>query len=250
MARDYTYFVSGKLYARLAGSNAAFEWPGLVDSVSIQVQEQVISLPDRTQSGGGVYKEIRRIESMNLTINQREFHPTQLARALFGDSNLVQGSTKNEEEHVAYPGKFVPLDHPGHYTNVAVTQDDTGKTPITAEDNYDIVPGGLLFKEDAADVDTLGTAILVTYTYPGYHRIEALTQSAPELELFFAGVNEAADDKQFNVRIHKVRLGSVQDLQLLSGDDFGALQVTGQVLKDTTKTGQGESQYFYADLVE
>lgn len=249
MARDYTYFVSGKVYARVVGADAGFDWPGLVDQVSIQVTEQAITLPDRTQSGGGVYKEIRRIESMNLTMNLREFNPTQLARALFGATNDVPGDDVEDEPHTAYAGAFIPLEHPGPYESLTVTLDNTAKTAFST-DNYDVVPGGILIKEEAADVDTDGVDILVNYTYPRYHRVEALVQSAPELEIFFAGVNEAASDKQVNVRLHKVRLGAVADLQLLSGDDFGALQLTGQVLKDTTKTGDGISQYFTQHIVE
>lgn len=249
MARDYTYFVSGKVYARVVGADAGFDWPGLVDQVSIQVTEQAITLPDRTQSGGGVYKEIRRIDSMNLTMNLREFNPTQLARALFGTTNDTPTAAIEDEEHTAYPGTFIPLAHPGPYTALTVTLDDTSETAV-ASSNYDVVPGGIFIKEDAADIETSGTDILVNYTHPRYHRIEALVQSAPELEIIFAGVNEAASDKQVNVRLHKVRLGAVADLQLLSGDDFGALQLTGQVLKDTTKTSEGISQYFTQHIVE
>lgn len=245
---DYTYFVSGKVYARLAGGEAPFEWPGLVDTIGLSVSENVISLPDRTQPGGGVYKQIRRIESMSITINHRELNADTLARALFGEGTRVPGGTESDEQHIAYPGGFIPLAHPGSYTNVSVTTDETSPQPISS-DNYEVVPGGIQILEDAPDIDTMGTGIQVTYTYPDYHRIQGLTGSPPELEIVFMGRNEARDDKEVRVRIYRVRLGAVQDLQLLSADDFGQLSLTGEVLKDSSITGQGLSQYLKVDIV-
>jgi hypothetical protein len=244
---NFTYFVSGKIYARLAGAAAGFEWPGLVDSVQISFSENVISLQDRTTPGGGVYQQIRRIESMSIVINHREINKTTLARALYGESSDVNAGTVSNEEHDAYKGAFIPLNHPGPYTGLGVSTDDTASVAISTA-NYEVVPGGIRILDDAPNIVD-GDTIQITYTHPAYSRVQALTGSAPELEIHFAGQNEARDNKEVNVRLHKVRLGPVQDLQLLSGDDFGALQLTGEVLKDTTITGDGISQYFFEDIV-
>ena len=245
--RDYTYFVSGKMYARLAGAAAGFEWPGLVDSLQIAIEEDVKTLLDRTTPGGGVYKEIRRINSMSLTINHREIDKVTLARALYGTSADVVGAAVVDEVHDAYIGAFIPLNHPGPYTALTVKHDNTALTVVSA-DQYELVAGGIRILDDADELDD-GDGIKVSYTHPAYSRVQALTGTAPELEIHFAGQNEAAENKEVNVRLHKVRLGPAQSLDLLSGDDFGALQLTGQVLKDTTKTGEGISQYLYEDLV-
>ena len=244
---DYTYFVNGKVYVKPYGSTSqAFEWPGLVDTISLAISQNIIRLPDRTQSGGGNYKEIRQIESVALTLNHREFYPATLARALFGASSEVAGAAVVDESHTAFLGQFIPLDHPGPYTSVSITDDAT--TPNTiATANYEVRPGGIWINENAPDlVDT--DVILVSYTHPGYNRIQALTASAPELEIFFDGINEATDDAPRPARIHRVRLGAAEDLQLLSADDFGNLSLTGECLKDLTKTGAGISQYLYTDI--
>ena len=244
----YTYFVSGKVYFRQYGSEKAFEFPGLVDQISLAVSEQVVNLQDRTAPGGGNYDQVRRIESASLTMAVREFRPTVLEKVLFGTNSPVASGTESAEEHVATKGGFIPLDHPGPYTNVSVTDDATSPQPIGQAGNYEVVPGGIQILEDATDIDD-DDVIRVTYTYPDYQRVEALTSGAPELELIFVGQNEARNDSQVRVRIHRVRLGAPTDKQLLSADDFGSLDLTGEVLKDTSITAQGSSQYWYEDIV-
>jgi hypothetical protein len=240
--------VSGRVYAKVYGSiTQAFEWPGLVDTVSLAIAQNVIQLPDRTQSGGGVYKEIRRIQSIAMTLNHREFYPSTLARAVFGESSEVSGAAVVAEEQVAYLGQFTPLNHPGPYTALTVTNDDTAPGAIAAE-SYEVRGAGLWINEDAADISD-GDTILIGYTHPDYNRIQALTSSPPELEVFFEGINEARDDLPTPARFHRVRFGPAEALQLMSGDDFGALSLSGEVLKDLTKTGAGISQYFYSDIV-
>src|SRR5690606_4083995 len=108
----YTYFVSGKVYFRPYGEDKAFEFPGLVDQISLAVTEQVVNLQDRTAPGGGNYDQIRRIESASLTMNVREFRPSVLEQVLFGTKNDVNSGTETDEEHVATKGGFIPLEHP------------------------------------------------------------------------------------------------------------------------------------------
>src|SRR5690606_20511016 len=140
-------------------------------------------------------------------------------------------ATASGEAHTAYKGGFIPLNHPGPYTNVSITDDATSPQAIVAQGNYTVTPAGIQILEDAADIED-GDGILVTYTYPAYDRVQGLTQSAPELEIFFEGQNEARGDAPVTVRMYKVKLGAAAELALLSGDDFGALQLTGQLLKD------------------
>jgi hypothetical protein len=244
----FTYFVSGKLYVREYGETSAFEWPGLVDTVNLAIAEQVIDLPDRTQPGGGIYDQVRRIQNVTVTINHREFRPALLARALFGENTSVAGAAVTNEEHEATLGGFIFLDHPGPYTGVNISTSSSPGVPITADGNYTVEPGGIAIDADSPDIDE-GETLLIDYTHPAYVRTQAIRTAAPEVEIVFVGENEARDEKEVRVRLHKVRLGAAAEQALLSGDDFGALQLTGEVLKDTTIVGAGLSQYFYEDQV-
>lgn len=247
MAEKFTYFVSGRVYARLVGTTGAFDWPGLVDTIDLAIAETVVNLPDRTGPAGGNYDQVRRIDTVSLSLNHRELDPTTLSRALFGDVTAVAGAAVVDEEHTASPGKFVPLDHPGEYTSVTITDGDSSDPQTIPAADYEVRGSGIWINEDATVV-TAGSTISVSYTHPDYKRIQALTGSAPELEIFFDGINAARDELPVPARFYKVRLGAAAALSLLSGDDFGALSLTGEVLKDTSK-GTGLSQYFYTDVV-
>src|SRR5690606_18440397 len=115
-------------------------------------------------------------------------------------------------------------------------------------ENYEIRGAGIWFHEDAPDV-TPEMPVAVTYTHPDYARVQALTGTAPELTIVFEGINGARGDKPVPFKFHRVRLGAAATLELISGDDFGALELTGEVLKDESVSGQGLSQYFYGDIV-
>jgi hypothetical protein len=95
---------------------------------------------------------------------------------------------------------------------------------------------------------TTDTDIHIDYTPAAGNAVEALTGSAQEYEIYFAGLNEARSGKAVNVHAYRVKLGAAQNLSLI-GEDYLALELAGKVLKDTTKTGAGISQYFKTQIV-
>ena len=77
--------------------------------------------------------------------------------------------------------------------------------------------------------------------------IEALTTGAQTFELTFEGVNEAATGKTVTVTVHRAKIGAAQGLGFI-GDDFGALEITGEVLIDTSIVTAGLSQFFKIEM--
>lgn len=139
---------------------------------------------------------------------------------------------------------------PTYPTTVGATVTDgtavytvAGKTTPVAGTDYELRGGGLfVFNTLAGEVWTVG------YTKAATDVINALTTPGKEYELFFDGLNEARSGKTTTVNAYRVRLGAAQDFALI-GDDYAGLELTGKVLKDTTKTGAGISQYFAAKIV-
>ena len=86
-----------------------------------------------------------------------------------------------------------------------------------------------------------------TSTALGVATIEALTTGAQEFELVFAGLNEAATGKTVTVTVHKAKIGAAQGLGFI-GDEFAALEITGEVLIDTSITTPGLSQFFKIEM--
>jgi hypothetical protein len=73
--------------------------------------------------------------------------------------------------------------------------------------------------------------------------IEALTTGAQTFEMVFTGLNEATTGKTVTVTVYKAKIGAAQGLGFIS-DDFGALEITGEVLIDTSIIAAGKSQFF------
>lgn len=77
--------------------------------------------------------------------------------------------------------------------------------------------------------------------------IEALTTGAQTFKLVFEGVNEAATGKKVDVTVHRAKIGAAQGLGFI-GDEFAALEITGEVLIDTSIVGTGLSQFFKVEM--
>lgn len=77
--------------------------------------------------------------------------------------------------------------------------------------------------------------------------IEALTTGAQIFEMVFEGVNEAATGKTVTVTLHRAKIGAAQGLGFI-GDDFGALEITGEVLIATSIVTAGLSQFFKIEM--
>ena len=117
-----------------------------------------------------------------------------------------------------------------------------GRTALVANTDYELRPGGIYMLPGrilAGEVLTCG------YTRAAADVVQALTNSGKDYELVFDGLNEARSGKRTRVTAHRVKIGAAQSLALI-GEEYAALEVTGKLLKDTTKTGVGISQYFAA----
>jgi len=127
-------------------------------------------------------------------------------------------------------------------TGGTVTWTCAGRTTLVAGTDYEIRPGGIFVyvgRLIAGEVLTCG------YTRAAADVVQALTNSGKEYELVFDGLNEARSGKRTRVTAYRVKVGAAQQIALI-GEEYAALEVTGKLLKDTSKTGAGVSQYFAA----
>lgn len=241
---QYAYYGAGKAYVRVVGAAAGLKELGNVSALTFNVTPQQETLPDYTQTGGGTYAEIRRIESVEASITMHDLNPHNAALALLGASAAVTGAAVTDEAHTAYDDSMIKLAHPGPYSSVVVT--GSGGTPTyVADTDYEVRPGGIFILSTGSIADA--AALLVDYTYLTYDKVEAIVNASQEYEILFDGLNEARSGKRVRLEAYKVRLSPTQALDLIS-QAFLELQVTGTVLKDTTKTGAGISQYFKASM--
>lgn len=132
----------------------------------------------------------------------------------------------------------------GTVTDGTVTWTCAGKTTLVAGTDYETRAGGIMVYAVATIAGEVWT---IGYTKALAERMEALTSSGKEYELLFEGLNEARSGKRTIVRAYRVKAGALANLSLI-GEDYGVAECTGKLLKDTTKTGNGVSQYFKVDI--
>lgn len=236
---DYSYIGVGKIYARVSGAAAPLTEIGNCSALAFAVAEETRELKDYTQAGGGTYNEVRRVESVEASLTLHDLSPENLAKALFGDANAFTATPVTDEAHVAYAGGFIPTNKPPASITAVTTTD--GLTTYVLDTDYSVVPGGIVIIDGGAIVNA--SNIHIDYTPKAGSAVEALLNSAQEYELFFSGLNEARSGKAVTVHAYRVKLGAAANLALI-GEDYAALELTGKVLKDTSKNGTTVSQYF------
>lgn len=302
---DYSYVGSGKIYMREVGAAAGRVEVGNCSKLEFSVSESAIESKDYTKPGGGTYNEVKRIDSVELSMTAAELSPENLARASYGLASAITAATVTNEPLTVYAGAFnpfafipaatpVPTVTPaqasataranttayalgayvtpatanGYYykataagtsggtvptypttigatvTDGTVTWTCAGKTTLVAGTDYDIQSGGLTVTSGAT-ID--GETWNVSYTKTAADVVEAMVASGKEYEIFFDGLNEARSGKAVTVAVHRCKLGALKSLGLL-GQDYASLELSGKLLKDTTKNGTTVSQYFKVQM--
>jgi hypothetical protein len=240
---DFSYIGVGKVYMREVGASAGLIEVGNCSGLSFSITEETKELKDFTQGGGGTYNEVRRVSAVECSMTLHDMSKENLARAVFGSSSANSVTAVTNEAHTAYKGALVQTNKPA--ASITAVTNVGGSTTYVLNTDYQVVPGGVLIL--AAGAITDASSIEIDYTPAASDVVEALTSSAKEYEMYFAGVNEARSGKSVNVHAYRVKLGAAQELSLI-GEDYLAMELSGKVLKDTSKTG-GVSQYFKVQIV-
>lgn len=119
-----------------------------------------------------------------------------------------------------------------------------GKTTLVAGTDYEIRGGGVYVFSSATIAGEVWT---VGYTKAATDVVQAITGSGKEYEMLFDGLNEARSGKRTRISAYRVKPGALQNFGLI-GEDYAALEVSGEILQDSTKTGAGISKYFKVEF--
>lgn len=242
MAQDYSYLGSGRIALREIGGTKGLIEVGNCSALSFGVTEETKELKDYTQPGGGTYNEVKRITAVEASMTLHDLNATNLARALYGSTSSVTTATVTDEAHAdVNVGDFVPTTHLAS----SITTVKKASTVLTENTDYEVRPSGIVVLAGGAIAD--GDDITITYAKAAADIVQALTSSGKEYELVFTGLNEARSGKLTRVTAYRVKVGALAALGLI-GEEYAAMEVTGKLLKDTTKVGAGISQYFKAEI--
>lgn len=227
--------------AAVAFGSRAFVDVGNTSAFQFSFTENRQELRDYRDPAGGVDASVARIEAVTGSMDLRHFTAANLAMALWGNTGaLAATAIVGEAGHKALAGKFIPTARLINTTIAPVLK--KGATTLNAAD-YTVSAGGITFASTFATVGLVeGDAITIDYTPLASTDVQALVNSAPNVSVFFEGVN-AVTGKYASVRQYKCKLGVAQNVGLI-GDDFGTLQLSFTVEKDDTISGAGTSQFF------
>lgn len=245
---DYSYLGSGRIYLKEIGGSAGLIEVGNCSALSFGVTEEVKELKDFTQPGGGTYNEVRRISAVEASITIHDLNALNLARALYGSTTTqASGNTTGESHAGVKPGDFVVFSKIP--TGSIVVKDSTTPTATTLVEgtDYEVRPGGVYILPGTTVVAAGGETLTVDYAHAASDIVQALTSSGKEYQMVFAGLNEARSGKRTIVTAHRIKIGAAQNLGLI-GEEYAALEVTGKLLKDTSITSAGVSQYFKVNI--
>lgn len=239
---DYSYIGSGKCYLRDTSTNENLIEIGNASALAMDIQSEEKTLTDYTQPGGGTYNSVEKITDTNVNITVHDYSPRNLSIALFGDASVLAGSSVTDEVHTGVnAGEFIKTNFP--FISAVTVEPSGGGTAYIEDTDYEVRDSGIYILEGTnipADGD-----IQIDYTHAAADRIEALVQSGKIFQLVFEGQNEATG-KRALVDIYRLKFSPTNGLNLI-GDDYGALEMTGKALSDSTKTGSGVSRYFRID---
>lgn len=211
---------------------------GGLEVLTMELKEDVKKQKNMSRPGGGTRAVVRRVEEITIKATLQDVNPINLARAVLGTTSEVLAGTVVDEPVIAYKDGLIRLAHLAP-TAVVVKK---GAVTIAAAGNYEVRPEGIFVFDDAlaiSDEDEL----TVDYAHSRYDLVEAITTSAPILEMAYYGINEADGEAPSVMDIFRVQLGAVKSLGLID-KDFGTLEIEGEVLEDPTKTGAGVSRFF------
>lgn len=133
------------------------------------------------------------------------------------------------------------------YSDNTVVWTNIGVKTLVVDTHYVRTSSGIKTIGAATQFTVTGLPVLISYTKNAAKRIETLTDSGTEYEVFFEGLNEADDEAPMLQKLYRVKSIATDGLNQIS-EEYATMTIRFDVLKDETITGTGLSQYAKLDL--
>lgn len=228
----------GDFYAKLYGVTAAALPMGSISKCAITHDENTQRQQNFGRAGGTLNTK-SRLTKVGVTMTLQSLSKSNLARALQGSASTVAAGAVVDEVHTAYKGALVPLENLNP-TSVVV-KNSAGSTTYVLNTDYEVSGLGIIPLASGAITDA--QSIKVSYSHPDIDVVEALTSAAPELTIYFDGVNEAEANANIGVVMHRVKFSKAKQLALIS-EEFVSLELEGEMLVDSAKVGDAVSKFY------
>jgi hypothetical protein len=241
---NYYYSGQGSLYAAVRNSTTGkpegFTRIGNVPELSLDIEVSNFEHKESETGARGLDLIINKERKGKFTFKIESITLENLALGLMGSTSAITGATVSDEAHKVYLGKRSALAHP----DVSAVTITAGVTPLVAGTDYtlDAKNGAIIWPDTATTNATEGAAVTVDYTYGGYTRLDAFTQSnANERYLRFEGLN-TVDDSIVIVDLYRCQFDPLTGYGLIN-EELASVDITGSLLADPFITGNG-SRFF------
>ncbi|WP_150428874.1 hypothetical protein [Dechloromonas sp. CZR5] len=244
-----SFIGTGKIKLAAYASGVSFALRKFIDTGNASTLEYTFSeekkeLKDYQDPAGGVAASVSKVDKVEGKMTLRKISAANLAMALWGTSSVLNTTAITGEAHVINADSFIPTNR---LINTSVAPVVKKGATVVAAGDYTVSKGGITI---AATIGTAGVvngdSITIDYTPLASLDVQALVSSAPDMSLFFEGVN-AVDGKYCTDRLFKIKLGTASNISRI-GDDFASLDISFTVQKDTTVTGAGISQFLKLEI--
>jgi hypothetical protein len=205
-----------------------------------QLQHQVTELRQRNYGrDGGTLNRTDRLDRVLVNATFQSVTAENLALATRGGITNVSASTVSAEEHTAHLGALIRTAHMN--ISSVVVEDDAELVTYEAGVDYKVTGAGI--GPLAGGAISENDPIKISYSYSARGVVEALTQPQAEWTLYFDGLNEAENNENTTVDLHRIKFGTVQNVDMI-GDDYATLQLVAELLVDPLQVGVGASKFY------
>ncbi|MDX5994945.1 hypothetical protein [Ectopseudomonas alcaliphila] len=209
-----------------------------------------ITLANTMIPSGGNYDTYSRVTAMTLAFNFREFFTANFARFLWATVNDLPSEPVTGEV-VTVGVNMVSMLSKMPLSITAVVDAETGLVEYDEDIDFRLtgsgiepLPGGALATAiAAAEAADEEYQLEVDYVSAPIDDIQPLAGSQVELEILFEGVNAVGTQKRTNNLYYICKFDLVAALSWINVEDFMGMEVTCEVLGDTSRSGVGVSPY-------
>jgi hypothetical protein len=230
----------GDLFTRAYQSQKAMlPWGNCTDLKIAHTEEQK-TLPNFL-TGVGNRKSFYRVTGVVCSFTMYDVNARNLALVGRGTIQGVAAGEVTDEPQTCegLPGELIPFDNLPDMAS-PVTVKTAGDVELDPGTDYIVTPYGI---QVTPGTTITSAGVKVSYTKLKADVVQMLTRAQPELEVYFAGLNAAQGGAPTPARLRRFKVGMVQEIAL-SGTEFAAYSVTGELLADPLVTEENMSQFY------
>lgn len=217
----------------------AYKKLGNVSSCAIQIQATVLG---KENEFNPIDETCARtmVEGVNITLTLNCASKENLYQALYSQPHVGEAGTYSEVYCIAELNEcdFFPFTkHQADQESlVVVLKDDMGDIVYTLIEDEDYIFNGSGIEIIRSDMDLLGGVNLqLTYDYDSTRNyvIDFLSKYQGYKTLYFKGTNyDDGAEAMFDAQFYKVLFAPMNDFDLITGDEFFTITLSGSVEKD------------------